>query len=127
MKTGPQPQRWCTGPDPLLHQIHQAYRQQRNQALWRGEVWCIEFDQYVLMWGTLWPQRGRTAHSLCMVRLRYDQPWSVDNAEIVTRAQHARNGSGQRYGHAGSHQGPRGPNSRTLARRQAAAAESGSV
>jgi hypothetical protein len=96
----PRPHVWITGPDPVLHKQYRAYSQQRNQALWRGEVWNLEFADFVLAWGDLWHTRGRLADSNCMIRTDLSQPWSPGNIEIVSRGDHSRSGAGSRY-HSG--------------------------
>ena len=96
---GPRPQVWLTGPDPVLHQKYRVWLQQKNQAQWRGEVWNLAFDHWVLMWGELWHNRGRGRGDYCMTRRDHDAAWDTSNAHVVTRSQHAQQQSAQ--AHAG--------------------------
>ncbi len=90
MKSGRQyPDRWVTGPDPVRHQQYDVFLQQRNQAQWRGEAWCMEFDAWLDLWRPYWPLRGRTRGSYCMTRRDWSLPWTETNVEIITREQHA--------------------------------------
>ena len=94
---GPRPHTWCTGPDPLRHEQFRVWGQMRNQAQWRGEQWQLTLEDFIRVWGTAWPRRGRTIHSDCMTRCDPTQPWSGHNVQIVTRQQHA-----QRQAHSRS-------------------------
>lgn len=87
---GPRPHVWKTGPDPELHAKFKVFGQCKNQATFRGEEWCLTFDQFVQLWGSHWPQRGRRIDSLCMTRLDWDKPWNMLNTIIITRQAHAR-------------------------------------
>lgn len=86
---GPRPHTWrCAAHDPVRHAQYRAWVQQRNQAQWRGELWDLEFETWIAIWGDQWPLRGRGTDQLCMTRRDWQQPWSEHNAEIVTRRQH---------------------------------------
>ncbi len=87
---GPRPHVWKIGPDPELHAKYRVWLQQRNQALWRGEGWHIDFDVWCEIWGDQWHNRGRERGTMCMTRRDWSEPWTEDNAIIVTRSQHAR-------------------------------------
>lgn len=87
---GSRPWRWKHGPDPRTHELYTAYRQQRNQALFRQEPWHLTFEEWQEIWQPWWGQRGRTRGSRCMSRQDWDGPWSRDNVMIVTREEHAR-------------------------------------
>ena len=87
---GPRPHIWITGPDPVTHQKYLVWLQQKNQAQFRSEGWHIDFDAWCEIWGTAWPSRGRERGSLCMTRLDWSAPWTLDNVMIVTREQHAK-------------------------------------
>jgi hypothetical protein len=84
------PHLWKTGPDPERHHRYDIWLQQRNQAEWRGEEWDLSFEQWLVLWEPDWHRRGRTRGCMCMTRRDWDQPWSADNVEIITREQHAR-------------------------------------
>lgn len=90
MPRGPQPQVWVSGPDPLRHLQYRAFIQQRNQARWRGEIWYLTFEQWLDLWQDQYHLRGRSVTSRCLTRRDYQQPWSVDNAEVVSRQEHNR-------------------------------------
>jgi hypothetical protein len=82
------PHTWVSGPDPVRHEQHRVWTQQRNQALWRKEEWNLDFETWIIMWGELWYNRGRGREDYCMTRLDHDLPWDKDNAVVVTRKQH---------------------------------------
>lgn len=84
------PHLWVTGPDPVLHKKYLVWLQQRNQALFRGEGWSIDFEVWVEIWGDNWHRRGRERGTMCMTRLDWEQPWSPENVIIVPRSAHAK-------------------------------------
>ena len=87
---GARPHTWKVGPDPVLHQKHCAYRQQKNQAQWRGETWLLSFETWCALWGDLWSQRGRTGDCYCLTRIDYAQAWVLSNIQVITRRAHSR-------------------------------------
>lgn len=87
---GPRPLIWKTGPDPVVHAQFVAFGRARAQALFRQEGWEITFEEFQQIWGADWPQRGRHSDNLCMTRSDIDLPWSADNVELITRADHNR-------------------------------------
>lgn len=86
----PRPHLWKTGPDPDLRQRYYLWLQQRNQALWRGEGWHIDFADWMELWQPYWHLRGRSRGHMCMSRQDWSLPWTLDNVIIVTRETHAR-------------------------------------
>ena len=90
----PRPHMWKTGPDdPIRHKQYLIWLQQRNQANFRGEGWdeAFDLDSWLELWGDKWEQRGREKDRYCMTRIDFDQPWSKDNCEVVTRGEHFKN------------------------------------
>jgi len=87
---GPRPHTWCTGPDPELHEKHKRYRQQKNQAQWRGETWLLSFETWCALWGDLYRQRGRTQECYCLTRIDYADDWVLHNIQVITRRQHSK-------------------------------------
>jgi hypothetical protein len=81
---------WISGPDLVRHQQHVAWRQQKNQAQWRGETWSLDFDSWIELWGDLWHLRGRQVDDYCMTRRDWELPWTLDNTHVITRSQHAK-------------------------------------
>ena len=88
-RPGPRPNLWVSGPDPETHRKYQAWVQQRNQAKWRGETWNLTFDQWNRLWGELWHSRGRERGCYCMTRRDHEGEWDMQNAQVITREQHA--------------------------------------
>lgn len=92
-KTGPTkgrlfPQRWVSGPDPLVHKKYRVWIQQRNQARWRGEPWHLTFEDWVSIWGDQFGQRGQDVSCLCMTRTDHTEGWTKHNVEIISREEH---------------------------------------
>lgn len=88
-RTGPHPNLWSTGTDPVKHDKFLKWHQQRNQAKWRGETWAIDFEEFCELWAEHdWDRRGRRPSDLCMVRKSYELDWTLDNVHIVTRDEH---------------------------------------
>ena len=88
--TGPRPQVWITGPDPVTHKKYRVWIQQKNQAQYRQEGWAIPFEEWMEIWGDQWANRGREKGTVCMTRLDWSLPWTPDNVRIVPREEHAR-------------------------------------
>ena len=95
---GPRPGMWVTGLDPVEHKKYRVFIQQRNQANFRKEEWTMTFAEWKSVWDQSgqWENRGRTKDTFCMTRLDVEKPWTVDNAIIVTRHDHARRQGGFR-------------------------------
>lgn len=87
---GPRPNAWITGPDPVRHDQYTQFLKQRAQARFRKEGWALEFDDFVMAWGTNWHKRGRLTDDMCMTREDYDLPWAPNNIVIVPRHEHVR-------------------------------------
>jgi hypothetical protein len=87
------PQDWLSGPDPVDHRLYNDCLKARAQAWYRGEQWSITEQEYIGLWRNddNYKKKGRTRESLCMVRVDPEQPWTVDNVEIITRLEHLRN------------------------------------
>jgi hypothetical protein len=81
------PYMWASGPDPETHAQYRAWVQQRNQAQWRGETWCITFDEFQDIWLGRWHLRGRGSAALAMSRTDWTGPWSRTGVELQTRQQ----------------------------------------
>ena len=76
---------WCTGPDPKLHRMYVQFGYNRVSARLRKQDWQMTWEQWRDIWLPNWDQRGRSADALCLVRIDFEGPWSVDNCELVTR------------------------------------------
>ena len=90
--TGPRPQVWKSGTDPVRHEQFRVWGQQKNQAQWREEGWDIAFDAWCDLWNASgqWLNRGRERGCYCMSRLDWSLPWTADNVAIITREAHAK-------------------------------------
>lgn len=86
---GPRPHIWLTGPDPVKHKQYFIWLQQKNQAQFRQEEWNLSFEDWLVLWGDLWPLRGRTKGSYCMTRYDPFGPWDKDNAIVIERRKHS--------------------------------------
>ena len=84
---GPRPHTWVTGPDPVRHAQYDAWLKSRAQANYRGEVWELEFKDWVAAWGDQWHRRGRTKDTLQLMRDNAQLPWRKDNIVLVDRAE----------------------------------------
>lgn len=89
---GPRPGAWITGPDPEEHKRYRTFIQQRNQAQYREEGWDISFEAWKQLWAESgqWDLRGRERGHYCMTRRDWSIPWTVSNAQIITRQEHAK-------------------------------------
>jgi len=74
----------------MLHRMYVAFGYHRVTSRLRGEGWHLDWETWRDLWLPHWPQRGRTAQSLCMCRCDIEGDWSVHNVEIITRQEHGR-------------------------------------
>lgn len=84
-RSGPNPNAWCTGPDPQRHDQYIAWGRSRAQAHFRQEDWRLTFEQYEALWQGLWSRRGRGSDDLMMMRLDWHKPWNLKNTIIADR------------------------------------------
>jgi hypothetical protein len=87
-RTGPRPNAWITGPDPLVHAMYRTFVQARNQAHFRGETWSLSFEEYQALWREHWHLKGRTINDYCMTRLDEASAWALGNVEVLPRQEH---------------------------------------
>ena len=79
---------WCSGPDPLHHQMYVAFGYNRVSARRRGEQWDLTWLQWRDLWLPSWDQRGRSSDSLCLARCDIDGIWNEHNVHLITRREH---------------------------------------
>jgi hypothetical protein len=83
------PDLWCTGPDPLRHEIYYAYLKHQAQARFRKEDYTLTFEDWESLWTTeRWLQRGRKIDNLCLQQKEPGDGWHLNNVEVVTRRKH---------------------------------------
>lgn len=87
---GPRPHVWRVGPDENRHQMYIPWLKSKAQARYRGEEWCLEFEDFFALWDGQWHLRGRDPESLCMTRVDWELAWTPTNTIIVTRLDHLR-------------------------------------
>jgi hypothetical protein len=61
---------------------------QRKAAKQRGIDWLMTFEEWLAVWGDMFPQRGRTG--MVMGRKGDTGPYSVDNVDIITATENLR-------------------------------------
>ena len=87
-KRGIMPQRWRSGPDPVIHAMYRCWIQAKNQANFRAETWTITFDDYQALWSEHWVHKGRTRNDYCMTRTDDEGAWTLGNVEVLPRWEH---------------------------------------
>jgi hypothetical protein len=88
MTKKPRGRSWCTGPDPLHHEMYVAFGYNRVSARLRKEQWDLTWPEYRDIWLPNWDQRGRSADSLCLARCDIDGVWDKHNVHLITRRLH---------------------------------------
>lgn len=88
-RRGPRPHVWKAGPNPITHQQYECWLKAKAQAQFRGEGWDFPFEDWRKIWAPQWHRRGRESDDLCMTRRDVREPWSAQNAMLITRAQHS--------------------------------------
>lgn len=82
------PHIWCTGPDPVRHEMYHAWQVHKAQCNFRDEEFNLTFEQYEDLWADDWNNRGRSPEHVCMTRIDWLGAWEIGNVEIITRAAH---------------------------------------
>jgi hypothetical protein len=101
-KLGIYPHIWMSGPDHIDHKLYTDCQRARAQAWYRGEQWFITEKEYIEMWrkDDRYLMKGRHADAICMTKIDYDLPWTVDNVEFISRREHFRQCSHRRHSSA---------------------------
>ena len=73
-------------PDRVLQGRKNIYSRCKAQAVYRGEVWNIDYDQWWGLWEPYWDLRGRSPTDYCMRQLDKDFGWEMHNIEICERS-----------------------------------------
>jgi hypothetical protein len=84
---GPRPHLWKSGPDVETHAQYEAWNVARTQARFRREAWDMSWEDWQTFWEGSWHLRGRTSTSSMMTRRDCRQAWSLDNVQLITRAE----------------------------------------
>lgn len=84
------PHTWTSGPDPVRHKLYLACQRARAQAKYRNQEWHITEDEYCDLWieDDRYMRKNRSSSGLSMTRIDKEKPWTVDNVEFMTRAEH---------------------------------------
>jgi hypothetical protein len=69
---------------------HRAWLVLHCQARFRGEECSITESEFFDIWQEHWHNRGRGRDQMTLTRCDSDLPWTSDNVEIITRAEHLR-------------------------------------
>lgn len=73
--------------DDRTHSMYRCFVQQRNQAVWRGEEWEMEFEEWKDLWDPHFENRGRKKDNHGMTRIDINAPWAVGNVEVMKRVE----------------------------------------
>ena len=85
------PESWKTGPDPLTRAKYYAFLNHRAQAKYRNESYKLTWEEWESIWThELFEKRGRRADSISLCRIDKEQPWQLDNVEMMARIDHLR-------------------------------------
>jgi len=82
---GPRPQRWITGPDPVVRQLRRRWLLAKNQAKFWSQEWDLSWDAYRDILLDHADKLGRRGDSLNLVRRDTEQGWSTGNVEVRER------------------------------------------
>lgn len=84
------PNRWVSGPDPVVHSFYNHWLRHRSQCAYRKEEYELTWEDFRSIWfpeddSKPYLRRGRSTDSLCMIRKDRNLPWKKDNILLVTR------------------------------------------
>lgn len=83
---GPRPDRWITGPDPVVHRLRRRFILARNQARFWRQKWMLSWDQYRDILLDHAENLGNSAEALNLCRVDKKEAWSIGNVNIMTRS-----------------------------------------
>ena len=83
---GPRPDRWITGPDPVVHRLRRRFILARNQARFWRQKWMLSWDQYRDILLDHAENLGNSAEALNLCRVDIKEAWSIGNVDIMTRS-----------------------------------------
>lgn len=86
------PDNWCTGPDPLRHEMYYAWQKHRSQANYRKEPYDLSWEDWEKIWQntTLFLNRGRKPDDMTLTREDPDGAWTLSNCIVITRLEQLR-------------------------------------
>jgi hypothetical protein len=76
------PNKWLSGPDPDRHKWHRLFQQAKNQAQWRKEIWLLDFEEWLTIFGDDIYNRGHGKDQSYMSRIDLDKAWQLDNCIV---------------------------------------------
>lgn len=83
------PNNWKTGTCPITRDKYYAFLKHRSQAVFRGEVHTLTWEQWQSLWhAAAWERRGRRGDDLCLGRLNWDLGWEYSNVATMTKKDH---------------------------------------
>lgn len=86
-RQGPRPHTWIIQ-GVRAHDQYISWQRAKAQANFRGEEWCLTFEQYQSLWDQHWEQRGRGIDDYIMTRDDMDGVWREQNIIIIPRHEH---------------------------------------
>ena len=82
----------------ILAEIRMAWSRMKAQAKFRGEEFILTWDEFQAIWEGRWHLRGTYKNSLVLVRKDNEQPWCLDNVEVIVRLEQWRRQNKPRKG-----------------------------
>lgn len=78
--------------DPVLKKLKRSYNCAKNQALYRGQAWHLEFEDYANIWleNDAYLNKGRGKQNCHLSRKDINGAWHKDNVQITRRGEHLR-------------------------------------
>lgn len=86
------PHNWCTGPDPLTHEMYYAWQKHRSQANYRREAHDLTWEDWQSIWANPidFLNRGRQPDNITLTREDPEGAWTLDNCILITRLEQLR-------------------------------------
>lgn len=74
---------------PGSQAVHRlSYCRMKAQAKFRKEEFTLTWEQYQEIWDGKWHLRGSEKGGLCLTRIDWEGPWSIDNVSLTDRETH---------------------------------------
>lgn len=85
LQSGPDPDSWMTGPDPVVRDHRRRWSRAKAQARFWGQEWTIIWEDYLDLLKTAPGEWSRDAEALNLARIDTSEGWHIWNVKLMRR------------------------------------------
>ena len=86
-RTGTRPHTWKVQGE-LNHEQYLVWLQMKSQAMYRKEIFALEFEEFQRLWEGSWHLKGRGKGNWCLTREDPNGAWIWGNVMCIPREEH---------------------------------------